>query len=82
MTFAVRVVAVAPGGERAFVESEWLDAVVLVERGEVELRGAGGTRRRFASGDLIWLDGVPLRALHNPGDETAVLRAVSRTLPV
>jgi hypothetical protein len=82
VSFAVRVVAVAPGDERAFVESEWLDAVVWVERGEIELRGAGGSRRRFVSGDLIWLDGVPLRALHNPGDQPAVLRAVSRTLPV
>jgi hypothetical protein len=80
--FAVRAVALAPGDERAYVEAEWRDALVIVERGEVELRGAGGTRRRFARGDLLWLDGVPLRALHNPGDELAVLRAVSRTLPV
>ena len=80
--FAVRVVALAPGDERAYVEAEWRDALVIVERGEVELRGAGGTRRRFVSGDLIWLDGVPLRALRNPGDEPAVLRAFSRTLPV
>ena len=82
MSFAVRIVAVAPGDERAYVESEWLDAIVWVERGEIELRGAGGSRRRFASGDLIWLEGVPLRTLHNPGAEPAVLRAVSRTLPV
>jgi hypothetical protein len=82
VNIAVRIVAVAPGDERAYVESEWLDAIVWVERGEIELRGTGGSRRRFASGDLIWLDGVPLRALHNPGDEPAVLRAISRTLPV
>jgi hypothetical protein len=82
MSFAVRAVAVAPGGERAYGESEWLDAIVWVERGEIELRGAGGTRRRFVSGEVIWLEGVPLRTLHNPGAEPAVLRAVSRTLPV
>jgi hypothetical protein len=82
VNFAVRIVAVAPGGERAFAEAEWFDALVLVERGEIELRGAGGTLRRFARGDMIWLDGVPLRVLHNPGTEPAVLRAVSRTLPV
>jgi hypothetical protein len=80
--FAVRAVALAPRDERAYVEAEWRDALVIVERGEVELRGAGGTRRRFVRGDLLWLDGVPLRALHNPGDQPAVLRAVSRTLPV
>ena len=82
VSFAVRVVAVAPGGERAYVESEWLDALVVVEQGEIELRGAGGTCRRFRRGDLLWLTGVPLRTLHNPGAEPAVLRAVSRTLPV
>jgi hypothetical protein len=80
--FTVRAVALAPGDERAFDESEWRDALVVVQCGEVELRGVGGTRRRFARGAMLWLDGVPLRALHNPGDEPAVLRAVSRTLPV
>ena len=79
--FCVRSVALAPGDERAYVEAEWHDALVIVERGEVELMGAGGACRRFVSGDLIWLEGVPLRALHNPGDEPAVLHAVSRTLP-
>jgi hypothetical protein len=78
---AVRVVAVAPGGERAYEAGEWSGALVIVDRGEIELCGAGGTRRRFARGALIWLDDVPLRALHNPGGEPAVLLAVSRTLP-
>jgi hypothetical protein len=82
--FAVGVVAVAPGAERPFVAAEWTDALVIVERGVIELCGAGGTRRRFARGDLLWLSGVPLRALHNPGGEPAVLLAVARTntLPV
>jgi hypothetical protein len=80
--FAARAVAIAPGGSRAFVDAEWMDALVIVERGEVELRGAGGTRRRFGRGDVLWLSGVPLRTLHNPGGELAVLLAVSRTLPV
>ena len=82
--FALRIVALEPGDERAYVEAEWRDALVMVGRGEIELRGAGGSRRRFARGDLLWLDGVPLRALHNPGGEPAVLLAFSRanTLPV
>ncbi|HET6547234.1 MAG TPA: hypothetical protein VFG79_02175 [Solirubrobacter sp.] len=78
---AVRVVAVAAGGERPYAASEWSDSLVIVDRGEIELCGAGGTRRRFTRGALIWLDGVPLRALRNPGGEPAVLLAVSRTLP-
>ena len=39
----------------------------VVRSGEIELRGVSGASARFGRGDLLWLDGVPLRALHNPG---------------
>jgi hypothetical protein len=74
----VRVVAVAPGGDRPYDEDEWRDALVLVRSGEIELRGVSGASRCFGRGDLIWLEGVPLRLLHNPGSEPAVLVAISR----
>ena len=74
----MRVVAVAPGDERPYVEDEWRDALVLVRAGEIELRGVSGARSSFGRGDLLYLQGVPLRALHNPGSEPAVLVAVSR----
>ena len=74
----VRVVAVAPGDERPYDEDEWRDALVLVRSGEIELRGVSGASRSFGRGDLLYLEGVPLRALHNPGTEPAVLVAVSR----
>ena len=80
-SFEWRVVAVAPGGARAIDDAEWQDALVVVERGEIELEGLGGTRRRFARGHLLCLAGVPLRALHNRAEETAVLVAVSRRSP-
>jgi hypothetical protein len=76
--FAVRVVAVGPGEERGYAEEEWRDAIVFVQRGEIELRGVSGASRSFSRGDLIWLEGVPLRALHNPGAEPAVLLAIAR----
>ena len=44
----------------------------------LELRGVSGARSSFGRGDLLYLQGVPLRALHNPGSEPAVLVAVSR----
>jgi hypothetical protein len=82
--FAVRVVAVPPGGERAYDAAEWHDALVLVRSGEIELRGVSGASRSFTRGDALWLHDVPLRALGNPGEVPAVLVAVSRanTLPV
>ena len=76
--YAVRAVAVAPGEERPYDEAEWRDAIVLVQHGEIELHGVSGASSSFGRGDLIWLEGVPLRALHNPGTEPALLLAVAR----
>jgi hypothetical protein len=76
--FALRVVALAPGGARRYVAAEWRDALVVVERGEIEVETVGDGPRRFATGDVLWLSGLPVRALHNPGGVPAVLVAVSR----
>jgi hypothetical protein len=76
--FERRVVAVASGGERVYDDAEWRDAIAVVERGEIELECSWGMRLRFRRGDVLWLIGLPLRALHNPGREPAVLVAVSR----
>lgn len=76
--FERRVVTVAPGRARPYDEAEWRDAIVVVERGEIELEGLSGRRGCFRRGDILWLAGVPLRALHNHGCKPAVLVAVSR----
>ena len=68
-SFERRVVVVAPGRQQAFDDDE---------RGEIELVCLGGTCRRFRRGDVLWLIGLPVRTLHNPGREPAVLAAVSR----
>jgi hypothetical protein len=73
-----RVVVLPPGGERAYREADWCDALVVVERGEIELEGLSGVRRTFGRGDVLWLAGLPLRALRNPSSEPALLAAVSR----
>ena len=76
--FELRVIAVPPGGRRAFDEAEWRDSIVVVERGEIELECLGGSRGRFGRGDVLWLTGLPICALDNRGGEPAVLVAVSR----
>jgi quercetin dioxygenase-like cupin family protein len=76
--FEVRAVEVEPGGHRIYHEAEWSDAIVAVTRGEIEVECLGGARHRFKRGDLLWLTGLPLRALHNRGGEPALLVAVSR----
>ncbi|HEV8651911.1 MAG TPA: hypothetical protein VG276_21570 [Actinomycetes bacterium] len=79
--FQLRVVTVPSGHQRAYDQTEWRDALVIVERGEIDLECLGGSRERFGRGEVLWLTGLPLRALHNPGREPALLVAVSRRRP-
>jgi quercetin dioxygenase-like cupin family protein len=76
--FDVRAVEVESGGSRIYHEGEWEDAVVLLARGRIELECRGGSRHTLERGDVLWLAGLPVRALHNGGAEPAVLVAVSR----
>jgi quercetin dioxygenase-like cupin family protein len=76
--FERRAVVIAPGCVRAYHEAEWRDAIVVVECGRIELELVGRGRPYFERGDVLWLDGLPLRALHNRGSEPAVLVAVAR----
>jgi quercetin dioxygenase-like cupin family protein len=76
--FEIRAVSVAPGRMRAYHEADWRDSLVVVEGGEIELDCLGGSRQRFRRGDVLWLVGLPLRALHNRGTETTLLVAVTR----
>jgi quercetin dioxygenase-like cupin family protein len=77
-SFEVRRVVVAPGCERPFDEAEWRDSIVVVASGRIELECSSGKRHPFRRGDVLWLMGLPLRALHNRWRRPAVLVAVSR----
>jgi hypothetical protein len=69
--FDVRQVVIAPGSDFLYHEDRWRDALVVVERGEIELVCMSGAHRRF-------LAGLPLRSLRNRGADAVVLSAVSR----
>jgi len=73
-----RIMVVEPGHRLAFNQADWRDAIVAVEGGVLELECQGGSRQRFVRGDLLWLCGLPLRALHNPGRAPAILTVVAR----
>ena len=76
--FRRRVVSIEPGGEVLYEAADWEDALVVVERGELEVEGRCGGRRRFVRGDVLWLAELPLTMLRNPGAEPALIAAVSR----
>jgi hypothetical protein len=77
--FELELVSVEPGATRPYRDADWWDALVVVEHGTVELECVRGGHRRFDAGAVMWLVGLPLVALHNPGPEPALLSAVSRT---
>jgi hypothetical protein len=77
----VRFLTIAPGESVFHDEPSWGDALVVVERGRVALESHSGRCRVFECGDVLWLAGVPLRAIRNVGDEPALLSAVSRRPP-
>ena len=77
-SFRLNVVTLPPHSEQPYREADWLDAIVIVERGEVELECTAGGRRQFQQGAILWFVGLPLRTLRNRGDEPTVLAAVSR----
>lgn len=74
-----RHVRVLPAGYAQPVDAtHWTDALVDVAQGEIELELTCGDLHRFRAGDVLWLDGLPLRLLRNRGSGTAVLVAVRR----
>jgi quercetin dioxygenase-like cupin family protein len=77
--FEVRVVILEPGCDVIVEPAEWLDALVEVDQGAVELELPSGASARFSAGDLIWLKEGTMRALPRGGQNSAVLVAVSRS---
>jgi hypothetical protein len=71
-------ISLGPGVSRLTDAGDWSDCLVLVERGTIEVECEGGTFRSFAAGDLLALECLPLRALHNRGSGEARLVAVRR----
>jgi quercetin dioxygenase-like cupin family protein len=77
-SFERRTVTIGPGQVLTYEEADWRGAIVVVVEGEVELECRAGARRRFPSGAVLWIDGLGLSALGNPGRAATVLVAISR----
>ena len=80
MDFERRMLRLPPQCERPYDASEWEDELVIVVCGEIDLVGLSGRRWTFEKGSLIWLQELPLRAIHNPTNETTILMTVSRPI--
>jgi hypothetical protein len=78
LRFRRQELVIAAGATLPYDEERWRDAMVVVERGEIDLCCSRGGRRRFVAGAVLFFDGLGLRALHNPGLEDTVLVSLSR----
>jgi hypothetical protein len=76
--FRRHAVTLSAGATLPFVDEEWRGALVVVEQGAVDLCCSRGARRRFTTGAVLFLDGLGLVALNNPGTGELRLVALSR----
>jgi len=76
--FDARAVVLAPGEARRYEPAEWQGALLVVECGELELEWGSAGRLCLGPGAVLWLEGLRLRTLRNPGAEPAVLVVVAR----
>ena len=76
--FRRRVLTIPPQETVPYVAEHWRGALVTIECGSVDLCCVRGGRRRFVEGAILFMDGLALKSLHNPGVEDAVLVALSR----
>jgi quercetin dioxygenase-like cupin family protein len=77
--FEGRVTTISPGGSLPYDASAWADAIVTVHGGQIELEGVRGLRQVIPAGATLWLAGLALRAIHNPGPAPVALMSVCRT---
>jgi hypothetical protein len=77
-SFDLHRVTIASGCELLYERSDWADAVVVLEEGELELECRSGACARFRSGAVLVFDALPLRTLRNTGCVPVLLIGVSR----
>lgn len=80
-SFRARTVALPRDCALPVDEVAWRDALVIVERGEIDVECERGATGRFVAGDVIWLCGLDVHTLRNRGADVAVLTAISRRAP-
>ena len=74
----VRVVVLPPADVLEYRCEQWADALVVVERGTLEVECRGGARARFRCGAMLAFAMVEPWRLHNPGDIPLVLSVLTR----
>lgn len=73
-----RRVLIQPEAPRAFEPAEWRQALVVVERGMLELEWRDGNRLQFGVGDTLCMQDLGLTVLRAVGIRPTLLLVVRR----
>ena len=73
-----RTIVVSPGEALEVRRADWVDTLVVVEFGELDVECHDGTRARFGAGAILALDTPEPRRLRAATDTPLVLSALSR----
>jgi hypothetical protein len=76
--FEQRRVVIGHAALHRYDAREWSEALVVVERGVLELEWSGGARLCFEPGDTLSLSSLRLRGLRGAGAGPTVLVVLSR----
>jgi hypothetical protein len=79
--FRLRTLTLQAWDAMDYVRADWVDTVVVVERGELEVECRSGARALFHEGASLVFSGLGLRRLRNAGNAPLVLSALSRIRP-
>ena len=79
--FQLRTVILQPGDALDYQPADWVDTLVVVERGELDIECRGGERALFLAGAVLVFAGLTPRCLRNPGGVPLVLSVLSRSRP-
>lgn len=76
--FRLEQIVLVPGAERPPDAVTQRAALVVVERGEIELELTNRVCQRFASGAVLYTAGLPLRVIRNVAPDTVLMSFLSR----
>ena len=76
--FRLELIVLVPGAERPPDAVTRRAALVVVERGEIEIELTNRVCQRFGSGAVLYTAGLPLRVIRNVAPETVLMSFLSR----
>jgi len=79
-SFRLRTLTVPPGTSIDYRPVDWLDTLVVVEVGELEVECRSGTCTSFQEGAVLSFAQLEPRHLRNGGSGPLVLSAISRII--